>query len=249
MKQKYNKLLLLVLIIIIILTIFYEFIMYPKEVAIFGDNTIIYYINNRLVKIDHPDKINYRYNFNKFLVYNDGNFEEGYLNNKEENGYSYFEVYMSDFSKKYMNPVIAYTKELDLNIYISKESNDYTQSELKKIQEVLSENNLDNKYTNISKKETKNMIMYNINNYKIESERYYNIVFLLDANGKVNIIDKSYYDKNTVSGKKYNFFGQVDIDKDGTDEIAITETQGDDSPTYYYFYKYDSSTGILSEIN
>lgn len=249
MKQKYSKILLLILIILIVLEVFYEFIMYPKVVAIFGNNTIIYYKDNKIVKIDHPEKINYRYNFNKFLVYDDGNSEECYLNNKEENGYNYFEIYKNDLSRKYINPVIAYTKELNFNIYKSNESNDYTQNETKKIQEVLSNNGLDKQYTDVSKKVTKNMTMYSVKNYKSEVEEYYSIVFLVDSNDKVNIIDKSYYDKNSIDVKKYNYFGQVDIDKDGVDEIVITETKGDDSPTYYYFYKYDSSQGTLSEIN
>ena len=42
-------------------------------------------------------------------------------------------------------------------------------------------------------------------NYKSEVEEYYSIVFLVDSNDKVNIIDKSYYDKNSIDVKKYNY--------------------------------------------
>ena len=49
MKKKYKIITSLIMFILIIIIIFYEIFKYPKEVAIFDSNTIVYY-GRRLYK-------------------------------------------------------------------------------------------------------------------------------------------------------------------------------------------------------
>jgi hypothetical protein len=113
----------------------------------------------------------------------------------------------------------------------------------------LSDNGLNDQYTGISKKSVKNINIYNINNFKNSDDEFYNIVFMIDNNDNSSVIDKSFYNKNLINIKRFDFYGLIDIDKDGENEIVVTETQGDDAPIYYYFYKYNSSKKILNKIS
>ena len=249
MKKKYKIITSLIMFILIIIIIFYEIFKYPKEVAIFDSNTIAYYRNNKIVKVDYPNKINARYNFNKLFIYNNGILEEGYINIVQENDYNYFNVYKNDLSKINIYPLIAYTKKLNLKIYESKEETNFTDDELNTIKKVLSDNGLNDQYTGISKKSVKNINIYNINNFKNSDDEFYNIVFMIDNNDNSSVIDKSFYNKNLINIKRLDFYGLIDIDKDGENEIVVTETQGDDAPIYYYFYKYNSSKKTLNKIS
>lgn len=255
MRKKIIEIIMFLLISINVIIIIYNYYDNNKSILIVGSNTIIEYKNNKISKIKQNTSINKRFNYKKFNVYNDGSFEECYIDfSKYSDDDSSYIVYDSGLQEiELSNNLIAYTGNLNISIEnasLNYEMNDNDQSIIERYLNE-EEYNLDElnfskveiDMNNDSKKET----IYTINNFNsIESSNTtFCYVFLVD-NG--NIIDIK---REKVNSSKYyiinasSFSNAIDIDNDGKYEIVLSSYY-DESTPYYEFYKYEN--GKITEI-
>lgn len=224
-----------------------------KNVVIVGKTTRIYYKNGAVSKIKYYDNVSKKYNYEDFKIYLDGNFENAKLRLLDNNEYDWFEVYDKENTKKYTNPLIAYKGDFDLKIYSDIISSP-TDKDNETIKYVLNKEGLQDEYLAFKKlvldldsdgsKET----VYYIDNKGSLSEKYYSLIFLNDNDNNI-IINKNIINiKNIINSENLDLINAIDLDNDGKYEIMISLNVGDDSPIYYYFYKYDSSNGTLTKV-
>ncbi|MBO5182775.1 MAG: hypothetical protein J6B64_00010 [Bacilli bacterium] len=245
MKKIYK---ILILLLLIVITLIVSFFTTTDNIAIFGNNTIIYYKDNKISEIKHVKRINPRYNFEKFNIYNGEKFEKGYINFIKGKDLQYADVYDSNYTKIYINPLIAYKGYLNFKIIKSSSMEEYSNDNINFIQKILIENNLTQDYTSLTKSVANDIIVYDVNNFALATDSYYRIMILVDGKGNYTIIDNSSLTQyELLNVKHYEFYGLVDIDLDNEYEIVLSSHNGDDSPIYYHFYNLDSN-GNIEEI-
>ena len=66
---------------------------YNKNIAIFGNTTIVYYKNNKINKIKYTDELNNKYNYETFNVLFDNEFVKAKLIINNDNENEWYQIY------------------------------------------------------------------------------------------------------------------------------------------------------------
>ena len=242
------------LIVIFLLSICYiisELYYINDNEAKIGDNTIVYYKNNKLDKIKYVDKINKRYDYKKFNIYNKGNIESGTINIIDNQDLYHMDIYDDEFNKLYINDHIVY-KNVDLKILDVNTTSNINENDKIKINKFLNKNNLSLEYyfyeKSVIKLKDSLINIYYIDNFAMSSDSYYRIMFI-EKDGEYELIKlNKYTNENIMMAENFKLINLVDIDLDNEYELMLMSSEGENGPTYYKFYKYDEVTNKVKEI-
>lgn len=226
---------------------------YNKNIAIFGNTTIVYYKNNKINKIKYVDKLKNKYNYEQFNFLIDDNFTKAklVLNNNEEN--EWYQIYDQDFTKLYTRRLIAYKGNIEMEGSL-KTSDEETELDTLNVSKIEKENDI-----SLEKSEYKKVVsdidndgnletLYYINYVDVKMNMYYCCIYLYKDNSLLSISTKNYSLEQLTYSEKYDLAGVIDIDLDGKKEILLSSNNGDDTPVYYHFFKYDSKSNSVNEI-
>lgn len=226
---------------------------YNKNIAIFGNTTIVYYKNNKINKIKYVDKLKNKYNYEQFNFLIDDNFTKAklVLNNNEEN--EWYQIYDQDFTKLYTRRLIAYKGNIEMEGSL-KTSDEETELDTSNVSKIEKENDI-----SLEKSEYKKIVsdidndgnletLYYINYVDVKMNMYYCCIYLYKDNSLLSISTKNYNLEQLTSSERYDLVGVIDIDLDGKKEIILSSNNGDDTPVYYHFFKYDSKSNSVNEI-
>ena len=244
----------ILIFILLVLYVFISIIFYStKNVAIFGKTTIVYYKNNKIDKIKYYDKIKNKYSYELFNVLIDDKFVKAkiILNNNNEN--EWYQIYDLDYEKLYPYQLIAYKGNINME-GSTKTSDEETELDISNISKIEKENDL-----NVEKNEYKKIIfdmdndgnseiVYYIDYIDIKTNMYCYCIYLYKDNSLLSISTKNYSLEQLTYSEKYDLAGVIDIDLDGKKEILLSSNNGDDTPVYYHFFKYDSKSNSVNEI-
>lgn len=226
---------------------------YNKNIAIFGNTTIVYYKNNKINKIKYVDKLKNKYNYEQFNFLIDDNFTKAklVLNNNDEN--EWYQIYDQDFTKLYTRRLIAYKGNIEMEGSL-KTSDEETELDTLNVSKIEKENDII-----LEKSEYKKVVsdidndgnletLYYINYVDVKMNMYYCCIYLYKDNSLLSISTKNYSLEQLTYSEKYDLAGVIDIDLDGKKEILLSSNNGDDTPVYYHFFKYDSKSNSVNEI-
>lgn len=226
---------------------------YNKNIVIFGNTTIVYYKNNKINKIKYVDKLKNKYNYEQFNFLIDDNFTKAklVLNNNDEN--EWYQIYDQDFTKLYTRRLIAYKGNIEMEGSL-KTSDEETELDTLNVSKIEKENDI-----SLEKSEYKKIVsdidndgnletLYYINYVDVKMNMYYCCIYLYKDNSLLSISTKNYNLEQLISSEKYDLVGVIDIDLDGKKEIILSSNNGDDTPVYYHFFKYDSKSNSVNEI-
>lgn len=226
---------------------------YNKNIAIFGNTTIVYYKNNKINKIKYVDKLKNKYNYEQFNFLIDDNFTKAklVLNNNDEN--EWYQIYDQDFTKLYTRRLIAYKGNIEMEGSL-KTSDEETELDTLNVSKIEKENDI-----SLEKSEYKKVVsdidndgnletLYYINYVDVKMNMYYCCIYLYKDNSLLSISTKNYSLEQLTYSEKYDLAGVIDIDLDGKKEILLSSNNGDDTPVYYHFFKYDSKSNSVNEI-
>lgn len=226
---------------------------YNKNIAIFGNTTIVYYKNNKINKIKYVDKLKNKYNYEQFNFLVDDNFTKAklVLNNNDEN--EWYQIYDQDFTKLYTRCLIAYKGNIEMEGSL-KTSDEETELDTLNVSKIEKENDI-----SLEKSEYKKIVsdidndgnletLYYINYVDVKMNMYYCCIYLYKDNSLLSISTKNYNLEQLTSSERYDLVGVIDIDLDGKKEIILSSNNGDDTPVYYHFFKYDSKSNSVNEI-
>ena len=226
---------------------------YNKNIAIFGNTTIVYYKNNKINKIKYVDKLKNNYNYEQFNFLIDDNFTKAklVLNNNDEN--EWYQIYDQDFTKLYTRRLIAYKGNIEMEGSL-KTSDEETELDTLNVSKIEKENDI-----SLEKSEYKKVVsdidndgnletLYYINYVDVKMNMYYCCIYLYKDNSLLSISTKNYSLEQLTYSEKYDLAGVIDIDLDGKKEILLSSNNGDDTPVYYHFFKYDSKSNSVNEI-
>lgn len=226
---------------------------YNKNIAIFGNTTIVYYKNNKINKIKYVDKLKNKYNYEQFNFLIDDNFTKAklVLNNNEEN--EWYQIYDQDFTKLYTRRLIAYKGNIEMEGSL-KTSDEETELDISNVSKIEKENDI-----SLEKSEYKKIVsdidndgnletLYYINYVDVKMNMYYCCIYLYKDNSLLSISTKNYNLEQLTSSERYDLVGVIDVDLDGKKEIILSSNNGDDTPVYYHFFKYDEKDNSINEI-
>lgn len=252
MKKKILVIILILLVITNGIILFFE--NYYNQLLIIGGNTIVEYRNNKLLKIKKSNKINKRLNYKKYSVYNNGIFEDYYIDfkNGDYNNISYTLYNNSDEETNITDSLLAYTNDLNINIQSVKNSYIMTDIDKKLLQKSLPDYNLNNIYFNKVivdlDNDGLNEEIYIVNNFNLIDipDKTISYVFLKINNGDIIQIEKNESsDQNKVPA--YRFSYSIDVDNDNEYEIILSKFYNE-SIVNYNIYKYDSKSNKINEL-
>lgn len=252
MKKKILVIILILLVITNGIILFFE--NYYNQLLIIGGNTIVEYRNNKLLKIKKSNKINKRLNYKKYSVYNNGIFEDYYIDfkNGDYNNISYTLYNNSDEETNITDSLLAYTNDLNINVQSVKNSYIMTDIDKKLLQKSLPGYNLNNIYFNKVTVDLDNdglnEEIYIVNNFDFVNvpDKTVSYVFLKTSNGNIIEIEK---DESSNQNKvpAYRFSYSIDVDKDNEYEIILSKFYNE-SIVNYNIYKYDSKLNKIKEL-
>lgn len=250
-----KKLICIIIIFIFsILNIFVIFMNnYNKNIAIFGNTTIVYYKNNKINKIKYVDKLKNKYNYEQFNFLIDDNFTKAklVLNNNDEN--EWYQIYDQDFTKLYTRRLIAYKGNIEMEGSL-KTSDEETELDTLNVSKIEKENDISLEKSEYKKivfdmdNDGNSEIVYYIDYIDIKTNMYCYCIYLYKDNSLLSISTKNYSLEQLTYSEKYDLAGVIDIDLDGKKEILLSSNNGDDTPVYYHFFKYDSKSNSVNEI-
>lgn len=250
-----KKVLVIILILLVITNgIIFFFENYYNQILIIGGNTIVEYRNSKLLKIKKSNKINKRLNYKKYSVYNNGIFEEYYIDfkNGDYNNISYTLYNNSDEETNITDSLLAYTNDLNINVQSVKNSYIMTDIDKKLLQKSLPDYNLNNIYFNKVivdlDNDDLNEEIYIVNNFNLIDipDKTISYVFLKTNNGDIIQIAKNESsDQNKVPA--YRFSYSIDVDKDNEYEMVLSKFYNE-SIVSYNIYKYDSKLNKIKEL-
>ena len=173
------------------------------------------------------------------------------LNNNNEN--EWYQIYDLDYEKLYPYQLIAYKGNINME-GSTKTSDEETELDISNISKIEKENDL-----NVEKNEYKKIvfdmdndgnseIVYYIDYIDIKTNMYCYCIYLYKDNSLLSISTKNYSLEQLTYSEKYDLAGVIDIDLDGKKEILLSSNNGDDTPVYYHFFKYDSKSNSVNEI-
>lgn len=252
MKKKILVIILILLVITNGIILFFE--NYYNQLLIIGGNTIVEYRNNKLLKIKKSNKINKRLNYKKYSVYNNGIFEDYYIDfkNGDYNNISYTLYNNSDEETNITDSLLAYTNDLNINVQSVKNSYIMTDIDKKLLQKSLPGYNLNNIYFNKVTVDLDNdglnEEIYIVNNFDFVNvpDKTISYVFLKINNGDIIQIEKNESsDQNNVPA--YRFSYSIDIDNDNEYEIVLSKFYNESTESYN-IYKYDSKLNKIKEL-
>lgn len=226
---------------------------YNKNIAIFGNTTIVYYKNNKINKIKYVDKLKNKYNYEQFNFLIDDNFTKAklVLNNNEEN--EWYQIYDQDFTKLYTRRLIAYKGNIEMEGSL-KTSDEETELDTLNVSKIEKENDISLEKSEYKKivfdmdNDGNSEIVYYIDYIDIKTNMYCYCIYLYKDNSLLSISTKNYSLEQITNSEKYDLVGVIDIDLDGEKEIILSSNNGDDTPVYYHFFKYDSKSNSVNEI-
>ena len=250
MKKKVKYILVFLLVIIYAFVIVYHY-SNNENYIIFGKDTTIYYKDNKIKNIKYNKNKNISSSYEKFQTYVDGKFIDTYIEFKKGSD-GWYQVYDTEYNKIYPYPLIAYNGDMNLNLY-DKTLTEQSDSDKKIILSYLKDNNLSEEYNTFKK------ISYDIDNDgSVENIYYINYygtnvnsycaIFLQKNSTIVPIILNEFSSDEMLNVEQVDLINLIDIDFDNKYEIVISENKGDDSPIYYYFYKYDDLNNTVTKL-
>lgn len=250
-----NRILMIVLILLVILNaiiLFFE--NYYNQVLIIGGNTIFEYRNNKLLKIKKSNKINKRLNYKKYSVYNNGSFEDYYIDfeSGDYNNISYTLYNNFDEENNITGTLLAYTNGLNIKVQSVKSSYIMSDNDKKILQNYLPDYNLNSLYFNKVivdlDNDGLNEEIYIVNNFNLVNvpDKAVSYVFLKTHNGNIVEIEKN-ESSNQNKVPAYRFSYSIDIDKDNENEIVLSKFYNE-SIANYYIYKFDSKSNEIYEL-
>lgn len=226
---------------------------YNKNIAIFGNTTIVYYKNNKINKIKYTDELNNKYNYETFNVLFDNEFVKAKLIINNDNENEWYQIYNKNYEKLYPNQLIAYKGNIEMKGSI-KTSDEKTELDTLNISKISKEVGFDSEPYEYKKivfdinNDGDSEIIYYINYVDLKSKMYYYCIYLYENNSLLPINTKSYTLEQITNSEKYDLVGVIDIDLDGEKEIILSSNSGDDTPIYYHFFKYDVGSNSINEI-
>ena len=250
-----KKLICIIIIFIFsILNIFVIFMNnYNKSIAIFGNTTIVYYKNNKIDKLKYVDKLKNKYSYEIFNILIDNSFVKAklVLNNTTEN--EWYQIYDQNFSRLYTRNLVAYKGNIKME-GSTKTSDEETELDISNISKIEKENDL-----NVEKNEYKKIvfdmdndgnseIVYYIDYIDIKTNMYCYCIYLYKDNSLLSISTKNYSLEQITNSENYDLVGVIEIDLNSEKEIILSSNNGDDTPVYYHFFKYDSKSNSVNEI-
>ncbi len=252
MKKKVLVIILILLVITNGIILFFE--NYYNQILIIGGNTIVEYRNNKLLKIKKSNKINKRLNYKKYSVYNNGNFEEYYIDfkNGDYNNISYTLYNNSDEETNITESLLAYTNNLNIKVQSVKNSYVMTDTDKRTLQSNLPGYNLNNIYFNKVTVDLDNdglnEEIYIVNNFNLIDipDKAISCVFLKTSNGNIVEIEKN-ESSNQNKLPAYRIPYLVDVDNDNEYEIILSRFYNE-SIVNYNIYKYDSKSNEINEL-
>lgn len=255
-----KRLLIIVLFLLVFLNIiFLVFESISDQILIIGGNTIIKYTNNNISKIKNVTKINKKYDYEKFYVYNNNLFEEDYVSFNENSNFEYvgYDIYNKNMEKINLNNnFLAYKGNLKIKVLPTTVITELNDSDKKILDNELYRYQINSSNINFNKvradlnQDGKTEEIYIVNNFNSNDEdnNKFSTVFLRTANNQIIKIvdDETSYDES-YKLQAYNFAYAIDIDNDNQYEIALSSYY-DESAEYYKFYKYDENSNTIKEI-
>lgn len=246
-----KKILIFILIILILINVsIYIFSLKRNDIVIIGSNnsTIIYYKNNKISKIKYEYALSNKYKFENYKFYKDNNYVSGYLNFEYMDGRNIPILYNDYYEKEYMSTLIAVKGEIEPKVLKTKTIFEPTENDKKILKNVLLKNHLDDNYTYFSKTFLyDDLNLYIVNNYSVNGSDYYCIAFIMNSSNQISILELEKYNQN-ITSKTILFSELIDIDLDNQYEILIRTFDGDNTPSYYKFYKYNSESNKIEEL-
>ena len=252
MKKKILVIILILLVITNAAIFFFE--NYYNQILIIGGSTIVEYRNDKLLGIKKINKVNKRLNYKKYSVYNNGSFEDYYIDFETDdyNNISYTLYNNSDEETNITGSLLAYTNNLNIKVQSMKNSYDMTETDKKVLQNNLPGYDLNKIYFNKVKVDLDNdgynEEIYIVNNFNLIDipDKAISCVFLKTSNGNIVEIEKN-ESSNQNKLPAYRFSYSVDIDNDDEYEIILSKFYNE-AKKDYNIYKYDSKSNEINEL-
>ena len=252
-----KKIIWIFLILYIIVLVSFIMTLDKNNYVLFGTTTTIYYDNNNQIKnIKKSNKLNGKLNYEKLNVYNNGKFQEGYINLYKEDNSIFYNIYNKNQEKiKSNNLLLAYKGDINIKVNQSEIQNKLDSNEKNKLLNILKNKGINEDITYFSKQEldldndAQKETIYTLSNYggKINNISY-SYIFVRSNNEVIDVTLIKNENKNSPENPQKYHVWSVDIDNDNAYEIVVSSTNGDDSPVYYEFYKFDSSNKKIVEL-
>lgn len=252
MKKRILIFIIIILIISYIFVFLFDFC-HRKYVVIGSNNsTIVYYNNkNKIKSIVTKETISKKCYFENYEFYQNGTFNNGYLDFELMDGRNIPLIYSEDYEKVYTNLLIAKKGDFDLKIKDIKIYNEATLEDENIIKNVLSENSLDSDYSDFAKSQIQidnNLTtLYIIDNYGKKHDVYYCFAFIINSDNKMSIIKLS-KSNEPINAERIILQYLIDIDLDGQYELLFETNNGDNTFSNYEFYKYNLQSDEVTEL-
>lgn len=255
MKKK--PIIIIFIVLYVILVISYVFNFTKENYILFGTTTFVYYDdNNNIKKIKYVDEINKKLNYEKFKVYLNKKFDNYYINFYNEDNATFYNLYNEQYEKISSKELLLAVKG-DLKVKVSNvqmettivDERDYLLDILKK-HKINEEINVYSKQTLDIDNDNEKENIYMISNYGGKVNKViYSYIFIEESNHSTIDVALTTNDPiNTAAIKQKYHIWSVDLDNDNNYEIVVSSIDGDDSPVYYEFYKYDSHKRQVSKL-
>lgn len=252
MKKRILISIIFVLIISYILIISID--LYHKKYVIIGTNnsTIVYYNDkNKINSIVTKENLNPKYSFENYEFYQNNTFIKGYLSYELMDSRTIPIIYNENYEKLYSDLLIAKKGDFDLIIKDVKVYNEASSEDENIIKKAMLENSLDLDYSDFKKSQVQIdndlLTLYIIDNYGKKHDIYYCFAFITNSKNQISTVELS-KSNEPINAERIIFHNLIDIDLDNQYELLIEINNGDNSPSYYKFYKYDLKSNEIYEL-
>lgn len=225
-----------------------------KKYVIIGTNnsTIVYYNDkNEINRIVTKEKLNQKYSFENYEFYQNSTFINGYLSFELMDGRTIPLIYSENYEKLYSDLLIAKKGNFDLKIKDVQVYNEASLEDENIIKKALLENSLDLDYSDFKKSKIQMdndlLTLYIVNNYGKKHDAYYCFAFIINSNNQVSIVELS-KSNEPINAERIIFQNLIDIDLDDQYELLLETNNGDNTSSYYRFYKYNSASNEINEL-
>lgn len=253
-----NRYIIIFLVVLIISNIFLIISNYKKyDYIFFGTHTILEYKDEQLIGIKEYKKVNNKLNYKIFNVYNDTKIDKYYLNINNDGSIPGYDIYSLDNEQiNLSNSLLAYTDGIEIKILKNIKSNEIKEADKFIFKEIFKQYDLSENYNLFMEKIECDIDndgslekIYSINNYGLSNEKIYCFTFLVESDDKFIMIDKI-IDKpeNVQNVDRKNLSWVIDLDNDNKYEIVLMKNSGDNTITYYEFYKYDDKSNKITKM-
>ena len=116
----------------------YIFSINKKNYLLLGTTTFVYYDNNNQIrKVQYVDKINKKYDYEKFNVYLNNKFNEYYINFYDEDNTTFYNLYDKKNKKISSNDLLlAYKGNINIKVNPAKIETDFSKEEKNKMLQI-----------------------------------------------------------------------------------------------------------------